>query len=66
MVEQGLGVSIRPELVLRNTGRRFAAIPLERPRYRDIVLAVRSGRPPSPLTTRFLECARAWVARAGR
>ena len=49
MVEQGLGVSIRPELVLRNTGRRFAAIPLERPRYRDIVLAVRSGRPPSQI-----------------
>lgn len=66
MVEQGLGVSIRPELVLRNTGRNFAAIPLERPRYRDIALAVRSGRPPSPLTARFLECARAWVARAGR
>ena len=63
MVEQGLGVSIRPELVLRNTGRRFAAIPLERPRYRDIVLAVRSGRPPSPLTARFLECARDWVER---
>ena len=66
MVEQGLGVSIRPELVLRNTGRRFAAIPLERPRYRDIVLAVRSGRPPYPLTTRVLGCARAWVAKSGR
>lgn len=63
MVEQGLGVSIRPELVLRNTGRRFAAIPLERPRYRDIVLAVRSGRPPSPLTARFLSCVREAVGR---
>ena len=63
MVEQGLGVSIRPELVLRNTGRRFAAIPLERPRYRDIALAVRSGRPPSPLTARFLEQVRAWIGK---
>ena len=65
MVEQGLGVSIRPELVLKNTGRRFAAIPLERPRYRDIVLAVRSGRPPSPLTARFLACVREAVGRMG-
>ena len=63
MVEQGLGVSIRPELVLRNTGRNFAAIPLERPRYRDIALAVRSGRPPSPLTARFLEQVRAWIGK---
>lgn len=65
MVEQGLGVSIRPELVLRHTGRRFAAIPLERPRWRDIALAVRSGRPPSPLTARFLECVREWVENDG-
>ena len=63
MVEQGLGVSIRPELVLRNTGRQFAAIPLERPRYRDIALAVRSGHPPSPLTARFLACVRDAVTR---
>lgn len=62
MVEQGLGVSIRPELVLRDTGRTFAAIPLERPRYRDIALAVRSGKPLSPLTARFLEAVRQWVS----
>ena len=63
MVEQGLGVSIRPELVLRSTGRQFSAIPLERPRYRDIALAVRSGRPPSPLTARFLSCVRESLSR---
>ena len=62
MVEQGLGVSIRPELVLQDTGRSFSAIPLERPRYRDITLAVRWGKPLSPLTARFLEVVRQWVA----
>ena len=62
MVEQGLGVSIRPELVLQGTGRNFAAIPLEHPRYRDITLAVRRGKPPSPLTARFLDVVRQWVS----
>ena len=36
MVEQGLGVSIRPELVLRASSYAFAAIPLERRYYRRI------------------------------
>lgn len=62
MVEQGLGVSILPELVLRNTNRRFSAIPLERPRFREIGLATRSGKVPSPLTARFLDCAGEVVA----
>lgn len=56
MVEQGLGVSIMPELVLRDSNRRFSAIPLERPRFREIGLAVRSGKAPSPLTSHFLTC----------
>ena len=64
MVEQGLGISIRPELVLRDTGRTFSAIPLERPRFRDIGLAVRRGRPLSPLTARFLDAVRQWTAGA--
>lgn len=53
MVEQGLGVSIRPELVLRASSYAFAAIPLERRHYRRIALAIRRGRSPSPLTARF-------------
>lgn len=63
MVEQGLGVSILPELVLRNSNRSFAAIPLERPRFREIGLATRSGKAPSPLTAHFLRCVQEVVAR---
>ena len=63
MVEQGLGVSIMPELVLRDSNRKFSAIPLDRPRFREIGLAVRSGKAPSPLTTHFLACAREVVER---
>ena len=62
MVEQGLGVSIMPELVLRNTNRRFSAIPLEHPRFREIGLATRSGKVPSPLTAHFLACVQEVVA----
>lgn len=62
MVEQGLGVSIMPELVLRNSNRRFSSIPLEYPRFRDIGLATRSGKAPSPLTAHFLTCVREVVA----
>ena len=65
MVEQGLGISIRPELVLEGSGHTFAAIPLERPRFRDIALAVRSGKALSPLTARFLEDVRRWCASQG-
>lgn len=62
MVEQGLGVSIMPELVLRSSNRQFSAIPLDHPRFREIGLAVRSGRPPSPLTAHFLSCVQELVA----
>lgn len=60
MVEQGLGVSIMPELVLQASGRSFSAIPLEHPRDRQIGIAVRSGKPLSPLTARFLDTVRQW------
>ena len=64
MVENGLGVSIMSELVLRRTPYRIAAKPLDVPQFRDIALAVRSGRAPSPLTARFLQCVKEWAGRA--
>lgn len=65
MIEQGLGVSIMPELVLRDSNRRFSAIPLDHPRFREIGLAVRSGKAPSPLTAHFLTCVRDVMAQLG-
>ena len=61
MVEQGLGVSIRAELVLRDSGRRFAAIPLEKPRFRQIGLALPKGAARSPLMEPFVACVREWL-----
>ncbi len=61
MVEQGLGVSILSEMMVRSTGRRISAIPLERPRHREIGLAVRRGGPIPPLTRRFRDFVLQWL-----
>lgn len=62
MVEQGLGVSILSEMVIRSSDRQVAAIPLERPRYREIGLAVRRDGPIPPLTRRFRDYALQWLS----
>lgn len=61
MVEQGLGVSILSEMLVRSTSRHVAAIPLERPRYREIGLAVHRGGPIPPLTRRFRDFTLQWL-----
>lgn len=64
MVEQGLGVSILSEMLVRSTSRHVIAIPLERPRYREIGLAVRRGGPIPPLTRRFRDFTLQWLESA--
>lgn len=61
MVEQGLGVSILSEMLVRSTSRHISAIPLERPRCREIGLAVRRGAPIPPLTRRFRDFTLQWL-----
>ena len=61
MVEQGLGVSILSEMLVRSTNRHVTAIPLERPRYREIGLAVRRGAPIPPLTRCFRDFVLQWL-----
>ncbi len=61
MVEQGLGISILPEMVVRGSQRKLVAIPLERPRYREIGLAVRRGAPIPPLTRCFRDFVLQWL-----
>lgn len=60
MIEQGLGVSIQPELVVKGACRNLASIPLENPRFRQIGLAVRRKDPLSPLTRRFIDFVLQW------
>ncbi|WP_371369773.1 LysR substrate-binding domain-containing protein [Sporomusa rhizae] len=41
MVENGLGISILPELVLKDTSRKIISKELEIPAYRDLGIAVK-------------------------
>lgn len=53
MVEQGFGVSVMPDLMLRNSSFRLVARPLEPRQYRTIGLATRDSEGLSALTRAF-------------
>ena len=55
MVENGLGISILPQLILKRTSYRIVAKELDIPAYRNIGLALRSKRTASLAVKRFLE-----------
>lgn len=55
MVEQGLGVAIIPDLILKNFKRNLCVKKLDEPSFRTMCLAVRSINQASPLTKTFIE-----------
>lgn len=55
MVENGLGVSILPQLILRRCPYRITTRPLETPAYRQIGLALKNKENASLPVKRFLE-----------
>lgn len=55
MVEQGLGIGILPQLILRRVPFRIRALPLSVPLVREIGLVLRSRQDASLATRRFLE-----------
>ena len=63
MVEQGLGVSIMPELLLRGRGNKVEVRPLDPPASRTLALAIPAGSLAGPATRRFAEFAAEWVKR---
>lgn len=62
MVENGLGVSILPELVMQHTDRRIVKKELEPIAYRDLGIAVNLGQKPSAAAAAFIRHAVAFVA----
>lgn len=62
MVENGLGVSVLPELVLQRNPYRVVVKPLDPPQFRDIGVAVRARKAASPATARFLDHIETWIA----
>lgn len=61
MVEQGLGVSIMPELLLQGHDERVCTMPLENGATRVIGLAVTHTSRSNPCVQRFNEHIRAWL-----
>lgn len=64
MVEQGLGVSIVPELLIRGRGQNVELRPLEPRATRTIALALPQGTA-SPAVETFAEVAMAWLKENG-
>ncbi len=55
MVESGLGISMLPELILKQNGHRLAIRELDVPAYRDIALALRDRKSASLAVKHFLK-----------
>jgi DNA-binding transcriptional LysR family regulator len=61
MVEQNLGVSIMPALVLRNSNRKVRLLKLDPPASRRLGIAYRSEETLSPAAGKFIQSAAAWI-----
>lgn len=61
MIEKGLGITLLPELVLKDTGRSVVYKQLTVPAYRDIGIAYIEKGTTSELTNRFLDYTKKWV-----
>lgn len=55
MVENGIGISILPELILQRSPYHIVKKPLDKPAYRDIGLGLRDAKSVSAAVRKFLE-----------
>ncbi len=61
MVEKDLGITLLPELVLKDSVRTVVCRQLTVPSFRDIGIASTGENPASGLTSAFLRCTQEWV-----
>ncbi|MCR4669492.1 MAG: LysR family transcriptional regulator substrate-binding protein, partial [Clostridia bacterium] len=61
MIEQGLGISIMPELVLKGSSRKVAAVPLDPPAYRNLGIAYKNKAMLSQSAKVFIEYAKKYL-----
>jgi len=61
MVTEGLGVSILPELLLRNYSNNVVPVPLEPAQYRTIGMGVPQVKTASPVTRNFMRYIQAYM-----
>jgi DNA-binding transcriptional LysR family regulator len=62
MVQNGLGISILPEMVLQHNLQQVCTIPLEKTYYRTIGIAAASLTGMSPAAQTFIACVKSWLA----
>ena len=65
MVQNGLGISILPEMVLLQNTHNVHIANLEKPAYRTIGIALNSIKNTSPAARKFLACIQSWLDRQG-
>lgn len=65
MVQNGLGISILPEMVLYRNSHDVHIVNLEKPAYRTIGIALNSIKKASPAARKFLACIQSWLERQG-
>ena len=63
MVTEGLGVSILPELLLKNYGHSAVALPMDPPQERMLGMGVPQLKTASPVTRNFMEYVKRYVSR---
>lgn len=61
MVENGLGISVLPELVLKDTSRKVISKELEIPAYRDLGIAIKDKNMLPASTQKFLDYVQLWI-----
>jgi DNA-binding transcriptional LysR family regulator len=65
MVTEGLGVSILPELLLRNYSHQAVALPMDPPQVRMLGMGVPQVKTASPVTRNFMGYVQRYIQRAG-
>jgi DNA-binding transcriptional LysR family regulator len=63
MVEQGLGVSLLPQLSLSGSTRHIAVRPLKKPAYRDLGIGIRASSTTPASVKLFIQYADDWVSK---
>lgn len=66
MVTEGLGVSVLPELLLKNYSHHAAALPMDPPQERLLGMGVPQVRAASPVTRNFMRYVQRYVERRGQ
>jgi DNA-binding transcriptional LysR family regulator len=65
MVQNGLGISIMPKMVLRYSTHKVRSISLAKPAYRNIGIALNSAKNTAPAAAKFMDFLQGWLKRQG-